>query len=76
MKLLQACLVASLLLLSGCATSVSDASVCPRPITYSDSFLNRAADELDALPEGSAIAQMIEDYGRERSMLRACRDLT
>lgn len=74
MKLLQACLVAATLLLPGCATGNSDASVCPRPITYSDAFLDRAADELDALPEGSAIAQMIEDYGRERAMLRACRE--
>lgn len=74
MKLLQACLVASLLLLSGCATGNSDASVCPRPITYDDAFLDRAADELDALPEGSAIAQMIEDYGVERERLRACRE--
>ena len=74
MKLLQACLVASLLLLSGCASAPSDISVCPRVSEYSDAFLDRAADELDALPEGSAIAQMVEDYGRERAMLRACRE--
>lgn len=73
MKLLPVLSAASLLLLTGCATGVSDTSVCPRVVEYDAAFQARAADELDALPEGSALATMIEDYGRERAMLRACR---
>lgn len=65
-------LAAALLSLSGCVTAGSDPGVCPVPVVYSRDQQARAADELEALPPGSALALMIEDYGRERARLRAC----
>ncbi|MDG4721576.1 hypothetical protein [Thalassospira aquimaris] len=59
-------------LLTGCATASSDQSVCPVPVEYSAEFQNRLADELEALPAGSALEQAIIDYGRVRAELRAC----
>jgi len=38
---------------------------------YSPDFLAQAADELEALPEGSALAVMIADYAVLREQLRA-----
>lgn len=58
-----------LALLSGCARVVSD--VCPVMKTYPDDLQTQAADELDALPQGSVIAAMIADYGVMRAELRA-----
>ena len=51
-------------LLSGCATVGSDGSgpgACPPVVEYSREFQVRAAEELDLLPEGSAIAEMMSD---------------
>jgi hypothetical protein len=48
-------------------------NTCPAPLEYSPEFQAKAADELDQLPPGSAIGQMIVDYGQERAALRACR---
>lgn len=55
--------------LSGCAKVVSD--VCPVMRAYPDDLQAQAADELEALPEGSVIAGMIADYGVMRAELRA-----
>jgi hypothetical protein len=60
------------LLLAGCVTDRA-LNTCPAPLEYSPEFQNQAADELDQLPPGSAIGQMIVDYGQERAALRACR---
>lgn len=35
-------------------------------------FQVRAADELDLLPDGSAIAEMLADYSVMRDQARAC----
>lgn len=48
--------------------AVSD--VCPRIEPYSKATQSRAADELEALPVGSALADMIGDYGVLRAELR------
>lgn len=61
--------------LTGCATVASDsrvAAVCPPVVEYSRDFQARAADELDLLPEGSAIAEMLADYSVIRDQARAC----
>jgi len=58
-------------LLSACATVVSD--TCPTLFDYSEAEQARAADELDALPEGSVIARLVGDYGVVRNEIRACR---
>lgn len=63
-------------LLSGCATVASEprlATVCPPVIEYSREFQARAADELNLLPEASAIAEMIADYSVMRDQAQACR---
>ncbi|KZE36566.1 hypothetical protein AVW15_00115 [Chelatococcus daeguensis] len=62
--------------LSGCATVASDprvATVCPPVVEYSRDFQARAADELDLLPEGSPIAEMLSDYSVMRDQARICR---
>lgn len=62
-----------LLLLSACARVGSDA---PQPVpveapriplkVYSKPFQAAVADELDALPAGSKVGDMIGDYGQTR----------
>ncbi len=63
-------------LLSGCATVRSEGgrlATCPPVGEYSREFQARAADELDLLPEGSAIAVMLADYAVLRDQARVCR---
>ena len=51
-------------LLSGCATVGSDTrvtTVCPPVVEYNREFQARAADELDLLPDGSAIAELLSE---------------
>lgn len=57
--------------LNACATVVSD--TCPTLFDYSEAEQAHAADELDALPEGSVIARLVGDYGVVRNEIRACR---
>ncbi len=59
----------------GCATVAYEprmATVCQPVVEYSREFQARAADELDLLPEGSAIAEMLSDYSVMRDQARAC----
>lgn len=60
-------------LLAGCATAPSDGVPCPPIVPYSREFLAWAAEELSALPEGSAIAEMLSDYAVMREHARGCR---
>lgn len=62
-------------LLTACATAGSEprvVSVCPPVVEYSREFQARAADELDLLPEGSAIAEMLSDYAVMREQAQVC----
>jgi hypothetical protein len=62
--------------LTGCATVGSEprvVTICPAVVEYSREFQLRTAAELDALPEGSAIAEMLSDYAVMRDQARACR---
>lgn len=62
--------------LTGCATGIFEprtVTVCPPVVDYSRTFQARAADELDLLPSGSAIAEMLADYSVMRDQARACR---
>lgn len=57
------------------ATATSEprmATVCPPVVEYSREFQARAADELDLLPEGSAIAEMLANYSVMRDQARTC----
>jgi hypothetical protein len=61
--------------LTACATGTSEprfVTVCPPVVEYSRAFQARAADELDLLPDGSAIAEMLADYSVMRDQARAC----
>ncbi len=60
-------------LLTGCATARSDAVACLPVPTYSREFLARASGEVGKLPAGSAMKQMLGDYGVVRAQARACR---
>lgn len=67
-------LVLATIWLSGCATGASDGGglgVCPPVVEYSREFQARAANELELLPEGSAIDEMMVDYAvmREQALL-------
>lgn len=46
------------------------ATVCPPVVEYSRELQARAADELDLLPDGSAIAEMLSDYSVMRDQAR------
>ena len=62
-------------MLTGCATVASEprlATVCPPVIEYSREFQARAADELNLLPEESAIAEMLAGYAVMRDQADAC----
>lgn len=66
-------LVLATIWLSGCATGASDGSglgICPLVAEYSREFQARAAEELDLLPEGSAVAEMLADYAVMRDQAR------
>ena len=68
-------LVIATTLLAACVTARSERPagvVCPPVPIYSEPFLKRAADELERLPAGSAIEQMLSDYQVMRDQARAC----
>ena len=69
-------LVLATISLTGCATVASEpriVTVCPPVVEYSREFQARAADELNLLPEASAIAEMLSDYAVMRDQARSCR---
>ena len=62
--------------LTGCATADFEAggvAACPPVVEYSREFQARAAEELEMLPDGSAIAEMLNDYAVMREQARLCR---
>ncbi len=59
------------MLLAGCGAATSSATRCPPLATYPPAFQSRAAGELQALPAGSAVGQLVVDYGRLRDACRA-----
>jgi hypothetical protein len=70
-----AVLVIATILLTACATGVSEprvVTVCPPVVEYSREFQGRAAEEIRLLPDGSAIAEMLSDYAVMRDQARAC----
>ena len=46
---------------------------CPPVIDYPAALQAAAAAEVDALPEGSAVAVLLSDYAVMRDQARACR---
>ena len=52
----------------------SDAGApCPSVVQYTAAEQARAADEVDALPEGAVIVRMLSDYAVLREQTRASR---
>ena len=68
------CLAILPALLSGCATGLS--SACPPVKQYDRPTLNKAADELEALPPVSVLPGLVADYGVMRAQARRCAGLT
>ena len=71
----RAALAIATILLSGCATIGSDGGgfgMCPPVVEYSREFQARAAEDLRALPDGSAIGEMLSDYAVMREQARSC----
>lgn len=69
-----AVLMIVMLWLTGCATAGSDARTpCPPVVDYTAADQARAAEEVDSLPEGTVIVQMLSDYAVLRDQARACR---
>ena len=60
-------------LLAGCGQTVVVKTVCPPLVQYDAAYQSRLADEVEAMPAGSAAARAITDYGQLRAVLRACR---
>ncbi len=61
--------------LNGCAMVGSNppiAIVCPPVVEYSRETQARATEELDLLPEETAIAEMLADYSLMRDQAGAC----
>jgi hypothetical protein len=62
-------------LLTGCATAGFESggvAACPPVVEYSREFQVRAAEEMERLPDGSAVVEMMSDYSVMREQARAC----
>ena len=58
--------------LTNCAEGISDPTVCPPIVEYTDEFQDRAYLQYADLPPGSPIVRMIDDYRILRNEIRAC----
>jgi hypothetical protein len=61
-------------LLSACATVSFEpvVGICPPVEGYDAGFQARAAEEVLALPDGSAVVEMLNDYAVMREQARVC----
>jgi len=46
--------------------------VCPPVVEYDDGFQVKAAEEMQVLPDRSAVVEMLSDYAVMREQVRAC----
>ncbi|MFV0410418.1 MAG: hypothetical protein ACK5LJ_12210 [Paracoccus sp. (in: a-proteobacteria)] len=60
--------------LTACATGGFDrgSAVCPPVVAYDQAMRDRAAAELEALPEDAALVGMMADYAVMRAQARVC----
>ena len=62
-----------MLWLSACGMGGSEARApCPPVVKYTTGDQTRAAEEVEALPEGAVIVRMLSDYAVLRDQARAC----
>lgn len=67
------CLASCAAALSSCASTPPTGPACPSLPEYTPELQIQAADELDAMPDGSVIANVfMPDYGKMRKGVRAC----
>ena len=65
-----------MLWLTGCAMGGSNiAAPCPLVVDHTAADQARAADEVEALPEGAVIVRMLSDYTVLREQARRCTGL-
>ena len=63
----------AMLWLSGCAMGGSDVGApCPPVVDYNTAEMARAADEVEALPEGAVVVRMLSDYAVLRDQVQSC----
>ncbi len=63
-----------MLWLTACAMAGSESKApCPPVVEYTTADQARAADEVDALPDGALVAQLLSDYAVLRDQARVCR---
>ena len=68
-----AALLIAMLWLTACVMAGSDTRVpCPPIVDYTMADQARAAEEVEALPEGAVIARMLSNYAVLRDQARAC----
>ncbi|TXB65732.1 hypothetical protein FQV27_16895 [Paracoccus aurantiacus] len=60
-------------LLGACGMAGSEHRACPPVVEYSAEEQQRAAAEVEALPQGSVVSGMMADYHVLRQQARACR---
>lgn len=60
--------------LTACATEDSDpgGAACPPVVAYDQAVRERAAAELEALPENAVLVGMMADYAVMRAQARVC----
>ncbi len=60
--------------LTACVTAGSDrgGAVCTPVVAYDQALRDRAAAELEALPDDAALVGMMADYAVMRAQARAC----
>jgi len=62
--------------LNGCATAGFEAggvAACPPVVDYSREFQARAANEVEALPDGGVLVDWMADYSVLREQVRLCK---
>ena len=62
--------LAALLVISGCGSTRSTASQCPKPVDYDEATLKKISEALRALQPDNVLRQAMEDYENERDDLR------
>src|SRR5690606_7753640 len=70
-KLMPLPLVLAPMLLSACASGVSN-TTCPPVAAYSQSFQTALADELQTLPPAPHLDTALQDYAVLRQQIRTC----
>lgn len=69
-----AALLTVTLWLTSCGVDGSDTwALCPPVVDYTSADRDRAAEEVEALPEGAVVVAMLSDYAVLRDQARACR---